>query len=233
MLKSTFKYCDSQGEFEAESPDYHNYPGQNRQRARAKPSVTGAESVPWLTGAVRRGCTCAAGAVSTYARQDPTGGGPPYRVLRGETPQEHGIYLGEISFTDKIVVTHVTQIRPPRILLLQRVLPCVALAGALVASEDDLWPMVRGSVPSAVPPKHSISAQSVQRSASRTTRGSFLERIQWRLSTENPGFLTQGAVWPPWCSFGCGLWLQPLVAGDARCLAIGDRYVDRHHRRPI
>ena len=58
----------------------------------------GRESPPWLTGAVRRGCICAAGAVSTYARQDPTGGGPPYRVLRGESPQEHGIYLGEISF---------------------------------------------------------------------------------------------------------------------------------------
>eukprot|EP00964_Phaeocystis_antarctica_P063862 scaffold38357_cov54-Phaeocystis_antarctica.AAC.2 len=48
-------------------------------------------SPPWLTGGVRRGCTCAAGAPSTYARLDPTGGGPPYRVLRGDS-QEHGIF---------------------------------------------------------------------------------------------------------------------------------------------
>ena len=54
------------------------------------------EAIPWLTGAVRRGCTCAAGAVSTYARQDPTEGGPPYRVLRGETHRSM-VYSGEAA----------------------------------------------------------------------------------------------------------------------------------------
>ena len=54
------------------------------------------EAIPWLTGAVRRGCTCAAGAVSTHARQDPTGGGPPYRVLRGETHRSM-VYSGEAA----------------------------------------------------------------------------------------------------------------------------------------
>merc|ERR1712085_204250 len=60
------------------------------------PAPHGTEAIPWLTGAVRLGCTCAAGAVSTYARQDPTGGGPPYRVLRGETHSSM-VYLGEAA----------------------------------------------------------------------------------------------------------------------------------------
>merc|ERR1711935_873951 len=51
-------------------------------------AVTGAQSPPRLPDTVRRGCTCAAGAVSKCVWQDPTGGGPPDWVLRGKTPTE-------------------------------------------------------------------------------------------------------------------------------------------------
>ena len=43
---------------------------------------------PRLSDTVRRGCTRAAGAVSKCVWQDPTGGGPPDWVLRGEIPTE-------------------------------------------------------------------------------------------------------------------------------------------------
>merc|ERR1712194_315354 len=57
-------------------------------------AVTGAQRPPRLSDTVRRGCTYAAGAVSTCVWQDPTGGGPPDWVLRGETPkvQERSIF---------------------------------------------------------------------------------------------------------------------------------------------
>ena len=50
--------------------------------------MTGAQSPPRLSDTVRRGCTYAAGAVSKCVWQDPTGGGPPDWVLRGEIPTE-------------------------------------------------------------------------------------------------------------------------------------------------
>ena len=57
--------------------------------------MTGAQSPPRLSDTVRRGCTYAAGAVSKCVWQDPTGGGPPDWVLRGETPTgAQYIYIG-------------------------------------------------------------------------------------------------------------------------------------------
>merc|ERR1712194_759834 len=64
------------------------YTGRLHRHANLLSAVTGAQSPPRLSDTVRRGCIYAAGAVSTCVWLDPTGGGPPDWVLRGETPTE-------------------------------------------------------------------------------------------------------------------------------------------------
>merc|ERR1711935_1176553 len=75
--------------------------GRLHRHANLSAVVTGAQSPPRLSDTVRRGCTHAAGAVSKCVWQDPTGGGPPDWVLRGETPRS-AVYLIGAAASAKI-----------------------------------------------------------------------------------------------------------------------------------